>query len=140
MRHLTVCMKQVGIAFYRLGETSSAEKSLLPITSYNKAVDGDLVAAACSNLASIYIHQGKYRDGIDKAKLGVDIAGLVFSNTSSEVRSDSTRLTSNVFPHIFSLFFKFLRHVRILLLAYIKSGQFNRAEALLEDTHFPRSG
>lgn len=101
-----------GIAYYRLGDFESAERVILPIFAIPHNIDQDLRAIAYNNIACIRICQNRLKDATDKSKEAVNIASTLYGPDSKE-------------------YFKF---VRVLILTYIKSSQFQRAEALVDET------
>lgn len=74
----------------------------------------DLVAIGLSNLALILMQLDRTKEAIDRAKEGVIIAEKLYKLDSDQ----------------------YLYHVRILIMLYIKSEEFNRVNALIDDSLF----
>ncbi len=111
-----------GLAFYRLGEVTAADKHFGGCTSKRKQSCNPVCAAIAlsnSGLCKLYLEQNK--DAIERAKDGL---ALAFNHYNKDGNGKANDLL--------------LHHARILLAIYIKTGFYDKAESILDDYEFNR--
>lgn len=111
-----------GLAFYRLGEVTTADKHFGGCTSKRKQSSNPVYAAIAlsnSGLCKLYLEQNK--DAIERAKDGL---ALAFNHYNKDGNGKSNETL--------------LHHARVLLAIYIKTGFFDKAEGILDDYDFNR--
>ena len=111
-----------GLAFYRLGLVTAADKHFGGCTSKRKQSCNPVYAAIAlsnSGLCKLYLEQNK--DAIERAKDGL---ALAFNHYNKDGNGKSNELL--------------LHHARILLAIYIKTGFYDKAESILDDYEFSR--
>jgi tetratricopeptide (TPR) repeat protein len=78
----------------------------------------DLHALLLTNLALIFSKQNYSEKAIRSCRQAIEVAGVIYSHHS----------------------FDYLQHVRVLVLLFLKTSEYHKAEVILEENDFSKDG